>query len=136
MRVRGATCSRARCKRSPQVAGMCKTHATETADKLFSLLIRSEGSCAAAGDDGVACNGNLQCAHGFSRRYRNTRWDERNAFPLCAAHHTFYTHRPIEWELWMKNRIGQNLYMILQATALKTTPPDLELVLAELKEAA
>lgn len=133
MRVRGQTCSKQRCKKPPKVAGLCKTHATDEADRLFSLLIRSEGSCAARGDAGVACNGALQCAHGFSRSYRNTRWDERNAWPLCQAHHTFYTHRPIEWTIWMKDRMGENLYLIVQATALQTKAPDLEAILAELR---
>jgi hypothetical protein len=136
VRVRGATCARQRCKRPPKVAGLCKTHATEEADRRFSRAIRAEGSCAARFFDSVACAGGLQCAHGFSRRYRSTRWDERNAFPLCQAHHTYYTHRPIEWDLWLRERWGENLYLILQAKALATTPPDLEDVLAEFADFA
>lgn len=133
VRVRGQSCSRLRCKRVPSVDGLCKTHATEEADRLFSLAVRAPGVCTL---NNAACSGNLQCAHGFSRRYKNVRWDRRNAWPLCAGHHTYFTHRPIEWDLWMREQLGENLYLILQATALKTTAPDLELVLADLKAAA
>ena len=128
MRVRGQTCSRQRCKRPPRVAGLCKTHATEEADRLFSLIIRSRGACENCGS--VV---GLQCAHGFSRRYRNTRWDARQCYALCSGCHVMFTHDPIRWDLWMRERLGENLYLIIQATALQTTAPDLEPILAELR---
>lgn len=67
------------------------------ADREFSLRVRARGHCELAGRDAVSCLGNLQTAHIFSRRYHAIRWDEDNALCLCAAHHTFYTHRV---ELW------------------------------------
>lgn len=112
-------------------AGYCKTHATEEADRLFSLVVRNVGSCGA--DDGRPCSGGLQCAHGFSRRYRNTRWDARNAWCLCQAHHTYYTHRPIEWDLWMLDRLGVEGYVQLREAALATTKVDLEYILEGLQ---
>jgi hypothetical protein len=75
------------------------------ADKLFSLMIRArDGACVARGDAGVSCAGNLQCAHLISRSYKSIRVDPDNAVALCAAHHTFWTHRPLEWEAWVEAR--------------------------------
>lgn len=130
-RKRGETCSRKRCKRPVSVAGYCKTHATEEADRLFSLIVRSPGRCAITDETHA---GNLQCAHVFSRLYRSVRWDFRNAYPLCAKHHTYYTHRPEEWDDWRKARLGPDLYGELRGLALDPmTKPDLELVISELR---
>ncbi len=134
MRVRGSSCRIQRCKRSPSVDGLCKTHAVQEADRLFSLAVRSVGRCEV--EDGTAHNGNLQCAHGFSRSYKATRWDRRQCFCLCAGHHTFFTHHPIEWDLWMLDRMGIELYADVRERALTHRTPDLEVVLAELRAAA
>ena len=48
--------------------------------------------------DNMQCSGKLQCAHIISRRYMAIRWADDNAMPLCAAHHAYYTHHPLEWE--------------------------------------
>lgn len=69
------------------------------ADKLFSQLVRERGYCAAGGER-FDCAGNLQCCHVVSRRYRAIRWDLSNAIPMCAAHHIYFTHHPLEWETW------------------------------------
>lgn len=133
MRTKRPACARGRCKRPAVCAGWCKTHATQEADRLFSLWVRSIGRCQAK--DGRPCSGGLQCAHGFSRRYRNTRWDPDNAWCLCQAHHTYYTHRPIEWDLWMLDRQGVEDYVWLREQALRTTKVDLEPILDWLKGA-
>lgn len=74
------------------------------ADILFSLSIRKIGHCAAYGTAaGTLCKGNLQCAHIMSRRYIALRWDDRNAVPLCMAHHHWFTHRPADWEQWCRD---------------------------------
>ncbi len=84
-------------------------------DKLFSILVRDAGAC-------VNCKttDRLQCAHGFSRRYRNVRWDMRNAFCLCVRCHMFYTHRPLEWDEWLLDRWGFELYYEIRKLALDT----------------
>jgi len=76
---------------------MCAKHA---ADALFAKATREacDGRCWAEGAAGVKCNGKIQCAHLISRRYLAIRWDEANAMPLCAAHHTYFTLHPLEWE--------------------------------------
>lgn len=130
--AKGDTCSIGRCK-GRKIPGLswCSKHTIKKCDELFSLQVRSVGRCEA--DDGRPHNGNLQCAHGFSRSYKAIRWEPRNAFSLCGAHHTHYTHHPIEWDLWMLDRLGVETYTELRTQALTHRTPDLELVLAELR---
>lgn len=97
------------------------------ADALFSLIVRAPGRCENCGE-----TQNLQCAHGFSRRYRNTRWDERNAWCLCRGCHMFFTHRPIEWDDWMIGHLGLPRYERLRSRAMSTEKVDLPAVLARL----
>ncbi len=132
MRVRGAACRIQRCKFPPRVDGLCKKHTVMECDRLFSLAVRAPGGCESGRPEH---KGNLQCAHGFSRSYKAVRWDPRNAFPLCGGCHTFYTLHPIEWDLWMLDRLGIELYGELRELALTHRTPDLELVLAELRAA-
>jgi hypothetical protein len=134
MKVRGSECSRQRCKRRAYVAGMCKTHATDEADRLFSLAVRSVGECQIR--DGRPCNGNLQCMHLLTRSLRVIRWDRRNALCGCAGHHTYYTHNPHDWVFWLFQRFGEEYVLQLRRDALTHQPPNLADVLAELKAAA
>ena len=84
-------------KTTPQRKRM---NATKRADALFSKLIRERDQrCRAAGYK-LGCSTLLQCAHVVSRRYRSVRWDGDNAVALCAAHHVWFTHHPLEWEDW------------------------------------
>lgn len=103
-------------------------------DAAFSKLIRLRGFCEA--DDGRPCAGYHQCAHGFSRRYRAVRWDERNAWCLCAGHHKYYTHRPLEWDMWLAQRWSEQglTYGHMRTLALTKTPPDPRELLPVLKE--
>jgi hypothetical protein len=95
-----------------------KKHPIHECDRLFSLIIRSRGRCENCYR--VPTRVVLQCAHGFPRRYRSVRWDERNAFCLCSGCHVFYTYRPLEWTDWMKARMGEELYEELRREALRT----------------
>lgn len=75
------------------------------ADVLFSKVVRlRDGRCMAAGTDTTECRGVLQCAHIISRSYKSIRCDLDNAVALCQAHHTLYTHRPLEWREWVEAR--------------------------------
>ncbi len=75
-----------------------KTTVVNKNDKLFSELVRSRGKCEAQGHD-VPCSGidTLQCAHIKSRRYKALRWDLKNAYSLCAAHHYYYHANPDDY---------------------------------------
>ena len=99
-------------------------------DRVFSKIIRARGTCEAA--DG-SCKGNLQCAHGFSRSYRAIRCDERNAFCLCAHHHVFFTHRPLEWDQWLRRAWGNLGYDVMRDLALANERTDWKALLPELK---
>jgi hypothetical protein len=98
------------------------------ADKLWSLAVRAAGACFVCGS-----NERLQAAHGFSRRYLGTRWDLRNGWCLCAKDHVYFTHRPLEWDDWLRNELG-SLYEPLRQQALTGgAPKDYEPVIAYLK---
>lgn len=107
-----------------------KTALKKKADTLFSLYIRArDGMCQRCGS-----SDRLQCAHGFSRRYLGTRWDEENAWALCAGCHVYWTHRPLEWDETMLLWLGVDRYAALRKRALTITQPDYDLVIAELTE--
>ncbi len=98
---------------------------------MFSRLVRSIGMCESGRLDHA---GPLQCAHGFSRRYRAVRWDRRNAWCLCAGCHMFFTHHPIEWDEWMHRQMGDALYSQIRSLALGGERVDLKELHALLKE--
>jgi hypothetical protein len=108
-----------------------KQSAVKGCDALFSKIVRSTGSCQHCGSPV-----SLQCAHGFSRRYRAVRWDLRNAFALCAGCHLYFTMRPLEWDDWLRARWGDELYTALRVLALSAPNPKLTDVMAELRALA
>ena len=75
----------------------------------------------------------LQCAHGFSRRYRGTRWTEEANFCLCNKCHIFFTWRPIEWDDYMKNAWGEERYSEFRRQAQAITKADKEALYEKLK---
>jgi len=91
-------------------------------DSLWSQIVRRPRACAICGS-----TERLQGAHGFSRRYHATRHDLRNGFCLCAGHHVYYTHRPLEWDEYLLNAWGADLYYALRLKALANERQDLEL---------
>lgn len=92
------------------------------ADRLSSLIVRTRGRCEAR--TVAKCpSGPLQNAHGFSRSYKAVRYDERNLFCLCQGCHKHYTDRPIEWNDWLLERWGADLYAEMRALALTHRVP-------------
>lgn len=56
-----------------------------------------------------ATQGQLQCAHIYSRRYKSIRWDMDNALTLCAGCH-FYVHQnPVEFAFWFERKYPDRL---------------------------
>lgn len=100
------------------------------ADKICGELVRARGRCEDCGSTEF-----LQWAHGFSRRYRGTRWDLRNSFCLCRGCHYRFTLRPLEWDEWLRNRWGQDQYDLLRRQALHGGKVDVKLILVALKAA-
>ncbi len=111
-------------KRGPTVA---------SCDRDFSKLVRSVGRCEIGKVENCP-SGNLQCAHGFSRRYKSVRWDVRNAWSACQGCHYWYTLRPLEWDDFLRERWGQDLYDELRALSLQLVRVDLKAVSENLKE--
>lgn len=83
------------------------------ADRLFSLVVRARGECA-------ACHAteDLQCAHIRSRRFSWTRTLEANAVCLCRSCHMRFTHDPLLWVRWVDGRIGARAHDELRARSL------------------
>ena len=77
-------------------------------DKWFSMIVRSVGECVRCG----AISG-LQCAHIISRRYLGVRFSLDNALCLCASCHMFFTYRPLEWDRYITDRIGEQAFLDL-----------------------
>lgn len=129
-RTSAPRCSRRGCKLAASLpSGLCRKHLKAECDRLFSLRIRARGHCESRRDTHA---GNLQCAHGFSRRYLAVRWNEFNAWSFCAGCHIFYTHHPLEWDDWLAERWGAALYGVMKTMALSGERPDLEAVYADL----
>lgn len=110
-----------------------RTQQRKQADALFSRVVRSVGRCEASGSTDWPCGGNLQCAHVHGRRYLIIRHERMNAVCLCAAHHIFYTNRPIEWEDWCRRELGSAVYDELRRKALTQERPDYLSVIRALK---
>ena len=125
-------CSRQRCSRPARVEGLCKTHATAEADRLFSLAVRErDGVCRACGSTYA-----LQCAHIVSRRYHVTRWRLNNAVTLCLPCHKRFTEWPLEWEVWVNAEIGAVMHDALKYAARTGDVPHLADVLTKLRTEA
>jgi hypothetical protein len=99
-------------------------------DEVLGLKVRARGYCESGRPSHA---GGLQCAHGWSRTYRGTRWHEENVFCFCAGCHTYYTHRPIEWDDWLIARWGRPKYDAMREQALHGGRQDMEAVLTSLK---
>src|SRR5437899_2105255 len=104
-----------------------RTSMKREADALWSRLIRARGACEGRGEEGIPCSPNLQAAHVVPRRYLSVRWDEDNGLALCGAHHSFWTHFPIEFAMFLGRYIGAEKFEELQHRALLANgPPDYE----------
>lgn len=89
------------------------------ATTLHSLVVRSRGACERCGERDYS---KLQCAHIISRARVNTRTDEMNAFCLCAQDHWFFTLNPVEFGLFVVERIGEDGYAALREKAFADPP--------------
>ncbi len=88
-----------------------KSSLTKKLDVECSRIIRSKGICSWCG---LAEYSKLQCAHIFSRTYRNTRWDLNNLICLCAKCH-FYAHsNPIAFTELVQEYLGELKYQELK----------------------
>lgn len=119
-------------KRTRSVRGkpqQSRSRARAQCDSLFSKLIRErDGHC-------LNCGGHdfLQCAHIVSRDYKAVRCSPDNAVCLCRSCHVYFTHRKIEWDVWVETMIGREAYDGIKSRALTYQTPDWFEVLERLK---
>ena len=104
---------------------------TSKLDTLFSLIMRSKGRCDFCGKSRHVAV--LQCLHGFSRRYRGTRWEEDANFCLCSGCHVMFTYDPIAWDNWMRAVWGDEKYWEVRRRAQAITKPDKQAIYERLK---
>ena len=121
--MKSTPCARQRCKRPARVNGLCKPHLVMQEDTDFSLAIRlRDRECMASKMKGpwpvMHCKGVLQCAHLISRRYHLTRWYDRNAVGLCAAHHRWLDLHPAHKEIICEQWLGSEGYHALRMVAI------------------
>ncbi len=98
-----------------------KGYYKKKADTAFSLMIRQrDGVCVAnrARIDTCESPRFLQCAHIHSRGYTATRLDPENAVTLCRSCHMYFGNRPLEWEEFVDEVLGENYYKRLGIRAL------------------
>jgi hypothetical protein len=109
-----------------------KANLGREADRLWSLVVRKKGRCEVEGCPG---RGVLQAAHGFSRRYRNTRWMQINGFALCQGCHVRFTYDPLAWDDYLRIAWGPLIYDEMKALARqKFDPSELPAIIAGLRE--
>lgn len=103
----------------------------KTADDLFREVIRNKYNSIC---QNCSSKYNPQVAHLISRGYYTTRWDINNAVILCSRCHTYYTFKPLQWEDFIKNRIGEKKWKELREKALEYKKIDYQAIMNDLIE--
>ena len=57
---------------------------------------------------------NMHCAHIIGRRITRLRHEPNNALCLCASCHHYFTDRPTEWAVFVRQTIGDTMMDELQ----------------------
>lgn len=72
----------------------------------------------------------MHCAHIIGRQTAATRTDENNAFCLCASCHWFFGKWPVEFALFVFDKIGKRSYnkLVKKAKAKEKVDWDSEVV--------
>lgn len=129
-RVVAIACVKRGCKRRPaRGTDLCKTHARQECDRLFSLLVRAKnaGLCIRCGKPAT------DTSHVLSRRYLPVRWMLLNAELMCRGCHHWQHMHPIENELELAARIGPDTLAVLKEIALRGDRPNYPVILASLR---
>ena len=88
-------------------------------DKMFSEFIRKRAMQRAGGCERCLSQKSdykqLQCSHVIGRNNRKVRWDEDNAFGLCAGCHMYLEHHPLEHQQLALDKLGQDKIDLLWA---------------------
>ena len=76
----------------------------------------------------------LQCSHFWGRSQHSTRWDFDNAEGLCGACHMYFHAHPLEHTEWVKQRLGERAFDMLNARRRGISKPDREAIRLYLKD--
>lgn len=109
------SCMTRACKRAPTAGTLCLTHAKRKADELWGKAIRKD-HCELA--DIGPCGGVIQACHLFSRGYMGTRYLLENGLSGCAGHNFYAEIKPLEWDEYIRRRLGEKEYGRLRDLAL------------------
>jgi len=121
------TCPECRTRR-----GTKRTSLKARADRMAAAIVkaRANGKCEACGIEGRP----LDWAHGWPRRHHNLRWNTEAAFALCRPCHQHFTTHPLDWAMWLIQRLGPSA-QVFERRANEQWDRDYDRVLRELKEA-
>lgn len=93
---------------------MTKTSLTRNLDKLCSKIVRSVGECQYCGCPEYS---KLHCAHIYTRKWRSVRWDLLNMICLCASCHLSFHDKPVEFQEFVVQYLGEVKYQELKIRA-------------------
>ncbi len=80
----------------------------------------------------------LEASHYWSRRHESVRYDPRNVHALCANCHRnlggYTRNENGEYDLWMKEKLGEKEYKLLKLEANRSGKKDDKLAIIYIKE--
>lgn len=88
----------------------------DAADAAFSDCVRERADwcCEGCGREfSESSRGSLQCAHIYGRRAKSIRQDPLNAVALCFSCHKDFTENPLDFDIFVKNKLGDSAIEIL-----------------------
>jgi hypothetical protein len=118
------------------VLGICQTHAIARADRLVADFVKARDCGCVVVWPGTKHGGGLQWSHLIRRSYHSTRWDPQASVAMCAAHHVWFTHHPLEFDEWTTFWLGPGAYSGLKYKALEGARPDLEQIITTYGDSA
>lgn len=89
----------------------------DAADDLWSVWVRASLThCEMCGVQSTPAE--RQCAHGWSRDERATRFEPDNTFSLCPSCHRRHTPPGPAWDDWMRQHLGARRYQRVRLMAV------------------
>lgn len=107
-------------------------------DVLFSEFIRKRAMVRVNGCErclaGKVDYKQLQTSHFWGRGRKSVRFNINNGSGLCGACHMYLDSFPKEHVDWVKNRLGEDAFDMLEIQANTPQKPDIEAITLYLKE--
>lgn len=88
----------------------------DAADSAFSDCVRERAEWRCENCDRQFSNeerGSLQCCHIYGRRAKSVRQDPLNAFAFCFSCHLYFTENPLDFDVFVKDKLGEAVLQIL-----------------------